>query len=387
MSLRKLPIVVTLATSIAAVSCSDRSVPVMPGVGAAMQRFIDAGELSGVVTLVADKDAIVHLQAQGLADIASGRAMREDTLFWIASMTKPVTGVAVMMLVDEGRLALADPVAKYIPEFAALRTPSGAPANLTLEHLLAHTSGLGDLPSEIYTVAPSIEALIPQYLALPMQAEPGTRWSYNQSGINTACRIVELVSGRRFDAFLQERLFDPLGMRDTTFFPSDAQIARLAMPYAIDPATRALVPGKPGRDVHNRQRAALGNGGLFSTARDYAQFARMLLRRGELDGRRYLAETSFEVLVADHTGALEAGFVPGSVWGIATALVREPRDVAATLSPGSFGHGGAQGTQAWVDPGRGVVQILLFQRSDIGNSDGSAMRGAFHAAVAQAIGR
>jgi CubicO group peptidase (beta-lactamase class C family) len=368
----------------ALVSCSKPS-PTLPGVAGALEKFVAGGEVAGFVSLVADRDGLRHLHAQGLADIASARPMREDTIFWIASMTKPVTGVAVMMLVDEGKVALADPVAKYIPEFAALRTPSGAPANLTIEHILTHTSGLGDLPTEVYVLAPSIEDLVNRYLTLPMQFEPGTRWSYCQSGINTACRIVEIVSGQRFEAFLQERLFTPLGMKDTTFFPTDAQIPRIATPYAIDPASRALVPGKPGRDVHNRRRAALGNGGLFSTARDYAQFARMLLRRGELDGRRYLSEAAVATLASDRTRGLEAGWVPGTAWGVATAVVREPADVAAALSPGSFGHGGAHGTQAWIDPVRGNVQILLFARSDIGNSDGSAMRGAFHAAVAEAL--
>lgn len=384
MNVYRLSFAVILAASL--VSCSPQP-PVLPGVAEAMDKYIESGDAAGFVTLVADRDGLVHLRARGLADIAGARPMREDTLFWIASMTKPVTGVAVMMMVDEGRLALTDPVAKHIPEFAALRTPSGAPANLTIEQLLNHTSGMADLPRGEGTQARTLADFIPLYLALPMEFEPGSKWQYCQSSINTAARIVEIVSGESFGAFLEKRLLQPLGMRDTTFFPTEAQQARLATPYKKDPATGALVVDAFWVDPRTHDRPPLANGGLFSTARDYAQFARMLLRRGELDGRRYLSEAAVAALVTDRTKDIPAGFVPGSAWGVATILVREPQGVTAGLSPGSFGHGGAFGTQAWVDPVRGVAHLLFYQRSDIGNGDGSPMRGAFHDAVAHALQR
>jgi len=155
-NLKHLIIPVGLATTFDALAAVGRAAPVLPEVGAAMQRCIDDDKVSGVATLVVGRDGLVHPDARGLADIASGRPMVEDTLFWIASMTRPVTGVAVMMLVDEGGLSLADPVANYIPDFAARKTPSGAPASLTLQHVLTHTSGMDDLPQEIYAVAQSI---------------------------------------------------------------------------------------------------------------------------------------------------------------------------------------------------------------------------------------
>jgi len=362
------------------------AVPTLPGVNEAVAEFVTDGRLAGAVTLVADRDGLRHVGAVGRSDIDADRPMTADALFWIASMTKPVTGAAVMMLVDEGTLRLADTIATYVPEFAGLVDPAGAPAAITLEQALTHTSGLGDVPRQQAQQAASLAELLPQCLAQPLKFTPGTKWAYCQTGINAAARVVEIVAGEPFHEFLEKRLFGPLGMRDTGFFPDDARCARLATTYRISPSERRLVPDKPGLDVTNRRRAALANGGLFSTAPDYARFAQMLLGRGALDGRRYLSESAVATLAADHTGPLAAGFVPGSCWGVATAVVREPQGVTATLSPGSFGHGGAHGTQAWIDPVRGVAQILLFLRSDIGDSDGSPMRERFHAAVARALG-
>ena len=174
------------------------------------------------------------------------RSMTPDTLFWIASITKPITGVAVLMLQDEGKLSVTDPVAKYLPEFAGLKTPSGKPANLTITQLLTHTSGLGEAGGA--QQARTLAELVPLWLAAPMQYEPGEKWKYTQSGINAAARIVEVASGLTFDVFLQERLFLPLGMKDTTFYLTDAQRARLATGYAKNEETGAheSVPPRAG---------------------------------------------------------------------------------------------------------------------------------------------
>lgn len=351
-----------------------------------MQEMVAAREIAGAVTVVAGRDGVLHMESTGLADITSGRLMKPDTLFWIASMTKPVTGVAVLSLVDEGKLRLSDPIARYIPAFAGLVDPAGRPAEVTLEQALTHTAGLGDIPREQMQRARSLEALLPACLAQPLKFTPGTRWSYCQTGINAAARVVEIVAGEPFQDFLDERLFAPLGMRDTTFFPDAARRGRLATTYRLGPEGRGLEADRPGLDVEAGDRVALANGGLFSTGPDYARFARMLLCGGVLDGRRYLSAEAVATLAADHTGPLPAGFLPGSCWGVATAVVREPQGVTATLSRGAFGHGGVYGTQAWIDPTRGVAQILLFQRSDIGNSDGSPMRRRFHEAVARSLG-
>ena len=173
--------------------------PKLPSVSAAMREAVANQQVSGVVTVVATREKVVHCEATGLADIAHNEPMRPDTLFWIASMTKPVSAVALLMLQDEGKLNVTDPVAKFIPEFSGLKTPSGKPANLTISQLMTHTSGLGEAGRSAASQAKTLADLIPAFLATPMQFEPGAQWRYTQSGINTAARIVEIASGMPFD--------------------------------------------------------------------------------------------------------------------------------------------------------------------------------------------
>src|SRR6185369_9439878 len=163
-------------------------------------------EIAGAVTVVATKDKVIHLESTGFADVAAKKSMTPDSVFWIASMTKPITGTAILILQDEGKLNVTDPVAKYIPEFAKLKTPSGKPANLTITQILTHTSGLGEGGGLGARNAHTLADLVPVWLAAPMQYEPGEKWQYTQSGINLAGRIVEVVSGKTFDAFLQQRV-------------------------------------------------------------------------------------------------------------------------------------------------------------------------------------
>ena len=371
--------------------------PVLPGVGAAMREMVAKNEIAGAVTIVVTKDKVLHLESTGLADVASKRAMTPDALFWIASMTKPVTGTAVLMLQDEGKLNVADPVAKYLPEFAALKTPSGKPANLTITQLLTHTSGLGEAGGDGAKNAKTLADLVPLWLAAPMQYEPGAKWKYTQSGINAAARIVEVVSGMTFDVFLQQRLFDPLGMKDTTFYPTDVQRARLVTAYAKNKDTGVLDAVPPRPDFGPRDRPPQGNGGLYSTAPDYARFCQMLLGGGLCEGRRYLSADAMKFLTTPQTGELPVGFFQNDTygqhgrkygWGFGTCILRTPHDgVAAMLSPGSFGHGGAWGTQAWIDPVRGVAYVLMVQRANFPNSDASEVRRAFQQAAADALGK
>src|SRR5437762_3855465 len=192
--------------------------PKLPGIGTAMQAMIAKNEIAGAVTVVVTKDKLLHLETTGFADVAAKRPMTPDTLFWIASMTKPITGTAILMLQDEGKLNVADPVAKYLPGFANLKTPSGKPANLTIAQILTHTSGLGEANGPAAQKAKTLADLVPIWLATPMQYEPGSQWRYTQSGINAAARIVEVISGMTFDQFVQKRIFDPLGMKNTTFY-------------------------------------------------------------------------------------------------------------------------------------------------------------------------
>lgn len=380
-----------LATSLSAFAAP----PKLPGIGAAMQAMIAKNEISGAVTVVVTKDKVVHFECTGLAEVAANRPMMPDTLFWIASMTKPITGTAVLMLQDEGKLNVAEPVAKYLPGFATLKTPSGRPANLTILQVLTHTSGLGEAGGAAAQQAKTLADLVPLWLAAPMQYEPGEKWRYTQSGINAAARIVEVVSGMSFDAFLQKRLFDPLGMTNTTFYLTDAQRSHLVTAYAKNKTTGALESVPPRPEFGPRDRPPQGNGGLYSTAPDYARFCQMLLNDGTLEGRRYLSAAAMKLLTIPQTGGLPTGFFQDARsedhgtnygWGLATCILRSPHDgVAAMLSPGTYGHGGAWGTQAWIDPVKGVAYVLMVQRSNFPNSDASEVRREFQKAAAEAI--
>ncbi len=370
--------------------------PELPGVAAAMQSMVSAHEIAGAVTLVATGGKIVHLDATGLADVASGAPMTPETMFWIASMTKPVTSVAILMLQDDGRLSVNDPVAKFIPEFATLKTPSGKPASLTIAQLLNHTSGLADPRPAATLSVKTLGDYARVCLSEPMQFEPGTSWRYTSSGFNVAGVIVEVVTGQPFEAFLQDRLFTPLGMADTTFYPSASQQARLAHAYRANPAAGVLTiqPGfgsfgsripTPGDTV------PMGAGGLFSTAGDYARFCQMLLNGGTLGGRRYLSTDGYRALTTVCTGDLPTGYTKTKLnhvlaWGLGVAVVRAPAGgVSAMLSPGSFGHPGAFGTAAWIDPIKGAIYVMMVQRPNMPDNFENPPALAFVRAAAAAL--
>ncbi len=370
--------------------------PKLPGVGAALQEQINRHEIAGAVTMVVSKDRVLHLETTGLADMAAHKPMQTDTMFSIASMTKPITATAVLMLQDEGKLDVHDPVAKYLPEFANLKTPSGQPANLTLIQILTHTSGLGEAGGPAAREAKTLADLVPLWLAAPMQFEPGSRWSYCQSGINAAGRVVEVVSGMSFDAFLKKRLFQPLGMKSTTFYPGASERARQVTAYAKNATTGSLEAVPPRPEFGPRDRPPQGNGGLYSTAEDYGRFCQMLLGGGRFQGVRYLSEASMKQLSTPQTPeTLPTGFFQNDTygrrglnygWALGTCVLKAPHDgVPAMLSPGTFGHGGAWGTQAWVDPVRGVAYVLMVQRSNFPNSDASEVRRVFQQAAAKAL--
>ena len=386
------PLTVLLASTLLA------DPPKLVGVGAAMQEQMARNEIAGAVTLVVTQDKVRHLEATGFADVAAKRPMMPDTLFWIASMTKPITATAVLMLQDEAKLNVQDPVAKYLPEFAGLKTPSGQPANLTLVQILTHTSGLGEASGPAARDAKTLADLVPLWLAAPMQFEPGSQWRYCQSGINAAGRIVEVVSGMTFDAFLEKRLFRPLGMKNTTFYLGDAERARLVTAYARNKDTGALEAVPPRPEYGPRDRPPQGNGGLYSTAEDYGRFCQMLLGGGKFEGRRYLSEAALKLLSTPQTPpTIPTGFFQSDTygrrglnygWGLGTCVLKTSHaGVPEMLSPGTFGHGGAWGTQAWIDPVKGVAYVLMVQRSNFPNSDASDVRRAFQQAAVDALGK
>jgi CubicO group peptidase (beta-lactamase class C family) len=362
----------------------------IPGVRERMQGFIDSGEIAGAVTLVADSGGIIHLDATGFADIADRKPMRTDTIFWIASMTKPTTATAVMMLVDEGKLAVDDLVEKFIPEFAQIKTSKGEPAKLTIRHLLTHTSGMAEATREEALRSKTLSEITPLCASKKLRFDPSSKWEYCQSSINTAGRVVEIVSGLTFDQFLERRLFQPLAMKDTTFYLTEDQLPRLATSYQrtnkgkLEKAENRFLMGKP---ATSRDRFPAPNGGLFSTALDYARFCRMILNGGELDGKRYLKPESVAYMTSLKTGDLKTGFTDGCGWGLGWCVVREPKGITAMLSPGSFGHGGAYGTQAWIDPGQKRIYLLMVQRSNFPNSDASDVRRGFQEAAAGLTGK
>lgn len=359
--------------------------PKIDRINEAMQAFVDAGKLSGAVTLVADDRNILHLSAVGQRDLKHHLPMRTDTIFWIASMTKPVTARAVMMLQEEGKLSIDDPVSKYIPEFTALKTPSGKPANLTLRQLMTHTSGLPEAPKDKMHQARTLGDLIPFYLDRPTLFEPGKQWKYCQSGINTLGRIIEITSGQSYADFVQSRILDPMGMKDTTFYPTPEQIHRLAVSYLMKNGklTKTGIDLLPG-PVGDRNHYAAANGGLFSTAPEYCRFCQTLLNKGTFAGRQYLTSQSVREMTSVQTeGVPKVGFIPGSAWGLGVGIVKESAGITAKLSPGTFGHGGAHGTQAWIDPVKERIYLLLIQRADLENSDASEFRVGFQDAAAQ----
>lgn len=324
---------------------------------------IEKRQLAGVVMLVTDRNATVFVEAAGMADVAGGRPMAADGLFWIASMSKPMTAAAVMMLVDEGKMSLDDPVAKHLPEFRDLWVVAEkGPERMVLERphrpitirdVLSHTSGLpfkSAVEEPTLDVAP-LSSGVRSYTMMPLVFQPGTGYLYSNAGINTAGRIIEVVSGLPYERFMEERLFRPLGMRDTTFWPTAAQLERLATPYKADKdATRLeaarIVQLRYPLDAPGRQ--PMPGGGLFSTADDCGRFCRMLLGRGASGGVRVLSEQAVAELARRQT----------------PATVEESYGLGFRVGPdGTFGHGGALATNMTIDPARGIAVVWLVQNA------------------------
>jgi CubicO group peptidase (beta-lactamase class C family) len=342
----------------------------------AMEKEINDGDIAGGIVVVGSAEGIDQMVCGGLADIGKKRQVQQDDLFWIASMTKPITACAVMKLQEMGKLQLDDPVAKHLPEFLALKDAAGNPATVTIGQCLSHSSGLSEVPRDQEASLTSLADLTKMVASRPLVYPPGSKWQYCQSSINTAARVVEVVSGMPFVDFLQTHFFDPLEMKDTTFYPNEEQAARLATSYRREKGVMQATPlgFLGGKSATDRTRYPRANGGLFSTAKDYGNFAQMMLGGGVWRGKRILSEASVKQMTSLQTKELATGFTPGNGWGWGWCLVREPQGVSATLSAGSYGHGGAYGTQCWIDPVRGRYFLLLVQRVDFPNSDGSGTR-------------
>jgi CubicO group peptidase (beta-lactamase class C family) len=357
-----------------------------------IQRNIDAGNFSGAVTLIARSGEIAHLEAQGLMDIESNKPMAKDAMFRIMSMTKPVVGVAVLMMIEEGKVRLNDPISRFIPEFkdqkvgVLLPNQPAAPAGqrgtapkfytvpaereITVKDLLTHTSGLVSGPignSEAAKVAlKSTESnadFIPRLGGTALEFQPGSRWAYSATAaFDTLVRVVENASGQKFDQFASQRIFTPLGMKDTFFYPAESYRPRIATLYS---RTSGKLQKQNNPAFMNGVYFS-GGGGLISTAEDYLQFGLMLLNGGQLNGKRLLSPRTVEMMRSVFIPDTLPGRARGEAYGLSVRVVSDPLQRGTPLSAGSFGWSGAFGTHFWVDPKEKVVAVLMTQTSTPG---------------------
>jgi CubicO group peptidase (beta-lactamase class C family) len=354
---------------------------------AGFKALIEKREFAGLITAVTRHGQLVHFAVQGAADRASGKPLQRDALFRIYSMTKPITGVALMMLHEEGRWHPDEPLAKHLPELAALKVYAGtdkegrpileAPAHPpTVGELLTHTAGFtygffGDTPvdqeyrKESPLRASSCGAFLEKLARLPLLYQPGERWVYSVSVDVQGC-LVERLSGKSLPAFLQERIFAPLNMRDTAFAVPVEKLSRLATMYSTD-----MQPEPHDAGVTTVPGFASGGGGLYSTTTDYLRFAQMLANGGELDGVRLLAPSSVELMRANHLPAkLMMGqfgigaqqMRPGFGFGYDVAVFTDPTLVGSTTGQGTYLWDGAAATWFFVDPTNDVVFVGMVQR-------------------------
>ena len=345
-----------------------------------MQEFVEDKQIAGAVTLVTRRGSVVHLAAVGYADAENKTPMKKDSIFGIASMTKPITATAVMMLEDEGKLSVDEPASKYIPQFKQVSLSSGPPSReITIRDLMTHTSGVGGSQRSERSLKETAEVIAKR----PLGFEPGSKWQYSP-GLSVCGRIIEVASGQPYEEFLQ-RIFRPLKMVDTSFRPTPKQRERLARLYKPGEDKKSIEPASHWLIDDSGQRAPNPSGGLFSTASDLARFYQMILGGGELEGRRIVSKTAVEQMTRVQTGELTTGFTPGNRWGLGWCIVRQPQGVTRMLSPGTYGHGGAFGTQGWVDPKREMIFVLMIQRTGFGNSDASDIRAALQQLAVEAV--
>lgn len=340
-----------------------------------MQEFVDRSEISGVVTLVARNGQVAALDAMGFADIENRKPMRTDSIVQIMSQTKTVTGVAAMILVEEGKLDLTRPVEEYLPEFKGVQVAETRPDGSLHVHppqhppavweLMCHISGLGFLPASgeyariNFTMDHTLAEAVRAYAREKLVAEPGTKHLYSNMGVATLGRIVEVLSGQKYQDFVQSRILTPLGMKDSFFFPPEDKKSRIAMIYMPDGEKKlALARDKAqGGDPAKYRSGAKYPGpelGLFSTAADLYNFYQMLANRGTLGGKRILSPQAVEAMAHDYTPDHRG-------YGLTMSVAEGTRPLLNLVSPGTFGHGGAFGTNGSVDPKNGLVTVFLLQ--------------------------
>jgi CubicO group peptidase (beta-lactamase class C family) len=348
-----------------------------------LQPLVSNHTLAGAVTLVATRDRVMYLQGVGYRELADQAPMPPNAMFWIASTSKPMTATALMMLVDEGKVHLDDPVEKYLPEFhgqmvrvtsedkkqngsASLPSSHLVPANhpIQVREILSHTSGLpfksAAQPGALDTM--SLKDSVRSFAAEPLIFQPGTDYKYSNEGLDTAARIIEVVSGMPYEKFMQKRLFKPLEMKDTTFWPNAQQLRRLAQTYKLDSKTKELVEVPINQLTYplndRKNRYPMPAGGLFSTATDVSKFCQMILNGGTLHGKRYISPESLHAMTSVQNGGMEKRDY-GFGWSI---------------SKNGFGHGGAFNNAMEIDATTGRILIFMVQQDGPwGTAEGKAM--------------
>ena len=374
-------------------------------VDALVKRHLDARSFSGAVTLVARNGRIAQLKAYGVADIETKRPLQTDSMFRIMSMTKPVVGTAILMMMEEGKVRLTDPVSKFIPELKGMQVAvaqpgpaappaAGAPAEpryytvpadheFTVRELLTHTSGLvsgtfsGAANRKVVLKGQeSLSDYLPRLAQTPLEFQPGTRWAYSaQAGFDVLLHIVEITSGMQADQFLKTRLFDPLGMKDTFYYP--VENPRLAGRYDRQPDGTLRRNTSTPNFLNGRYFG--GGGGLASTAEDYFQFAQMLLDGGQRNGKRFLSPRAVEMMASVMASDTLPGRQPGEAVGLSMRVVNNPAARNTAVAQGTFGWSGAYGTHFWIDPKEKVIGILMAQTPN------QEIRGDFENAVAFSV--
>ena len=345
---------------------------------AAMQKSIDENRIPGVVSAVVRHNKLVWYEAQGWRDPIARIPMGKEDIFALMSSTKPITAVAVLMMLDEGKLSLDDKISRFVPTFqnpmVAVRAPGSnktdqaqmvpADRELIIKDLLTHTSGLSTQSSPGLKLDQTLADRVPRIGPVPLDFQPGTKWNYSPlDGMDTLLRIVEIVSGTRADLFLKERLFQPLDMRDTSFNVPPEKRARMTPLFSFDKG-----------EWKQKQRATDGNdvkyfsgaGGLFSTVHDFINFEMMLLNKGTFNGSRVLRKETVELMARNHVGSLFANWIPvvtaGMGFGLGVRVV-EDESKANGRGRGAFGWGGAYGTESWADPSLDVAAAMFVQVS------------------------
>ena len=353
-----------------------------------MDQYVNKKLLPGGITMLARHGKVVEFKTYGVTDVSRSTPTAKDSIFRIFSMTKPITGVAMMMLYEEGKWRPEDPISKHIPEFAALKVYKGkdeqgnvlteAPKHPpTMRELMTHTAGFtygifgNHDVDKMYAQknvlgSKTLQESIEKLATIPLLYQPGTQWVYSYS-VDIQGHIIEKLTGKPLGDFFKDRIFDPLKMKDTAFYVPEEKFPRLVTLYAANNKGELLVAPQTGTDLKSQPTAPSGGGGLVSTAEDYMRFAQMLLNRGQLDGARLLAPSTVALMTSDHTpktviGGTFSPIRPGIGFGYDGAVAYEPLEANVTMGKGSFWWSGLAGTWFWIDPANDLVFVGMIQK-------------------------